>query len=127
MDDASGWGMDSVFHMMTINIAYFVNSDYPVIGHDIELLPVNPNYKLNDTDPTLCVLVHYGSPRKMQGEVLLYNANTGAFLEAIGSVASPSLPDSDVSYLDTDDGDWEIHVTRTDAAGNVLATVFHHS
>ena len=127
MDDALGWGADSVFHIMTISIAFYVNSDYPVIGHDIELLPVNPNYKLNDTDETLCVLVHHGSPRKMQGEVLLYNANTGTFLESIGCAAAPSMPDSDVSYLDTDDGDWEIHVTRTDAAGNVLATVFDYS
>jgi len=127
MDDASGWGADSVFHMMTIKIAFYVNSDYPVICHDIELLPVNPNYELNNSDPTLCVLVHHGSPRKQQGEVLLYNANTGTFLESIGSAASPSMPDSEVSYLDTDDGDWEIHVTRTDAAGNVLATVFDYS
>jgi len=127
-DTAPGMGDDTVSHFMTIDIDYLHELEIPIIGHDIEILPVNSHYDLNPNYPTVCVLVSLfgASSASSGGEVLLYNALTGAFLESIGDAAKPAMPDSDVHYLDTDDGDWEIHVTRTDAAGNVLATVFEY-
>lgn len=128
LDTASGLAFDFIHHVMTINIDEYVNMDYWVEGRDLEILPINPYYMLNATDPTVCVLVSYLDYfGKLQGEIFLYNASTGAFLEAIGSSpATSALPEHDVQYLDTDDGDWEIHVTSRDATGAPIATIFSY-
>jgi len=124
VDTGAGWDYDMVGPSMTINISYLTNLPYPALGHDIELLPIHKDYQLNPHDPVLCVLISWYVGPVTNGEVLLYNANTGAFIESIGSLASPSLPNCNPKYLDTDDDNWEIHVTRYDSASTPLATVF---
>ena len=92
-------------------------------------LPVNPAYELNPNDPTICVLVTWMTPSsELNGEIMLYNATTGAFIEKVGdSMGLPALKDSDVQFLDTDDGpDWEIHVSNYDADGNSIVSVFDY-
>lgn len=128
LDTVNSMGWDTVYYVMTINIDVYAGMDLNVEGKDIEILPINPHYKLNPNDPTLCVLVSYFDwSGKIQGEVLLYNAVTGAFLETIGDIATGSaLPHHMVQFLDTDDGDWEIHVTSVNAAGNNVATIFSY-
>ncbi len=131
VDSASGWGYDFVSHIMTINASYIVSPPTYVdlaIGHDIEILPANNDYKLNPNDPTLCVLLGWGSAAGGYGEIFLYNAVTGAFLESIGDAANPALEVAELFYLDTDDGpDWEIHVSNIDVAGNVNVSVFSYN
>lgn len=128
LDTAPGMSLDTVYHFMTIDIDQYLDMEYLTEGKDIEILPVNSKYKLNSSDPTLCVLVSYfDGSGKVQGEVFLYNATTGAFLEAIGDPSTGSaLPGHQVAYLDTDDGDWEIHVTSINPAGNTVATIFSY-
>lgn len=135
MDTAPGWGYDLVSYMMTIDVSHVVGIDPSHValadGKDIELLPQNPNYELNPTAPTICVLVGWDTvAMERNGEVMLYNAETGVFLEEVGTTSAaglPALEGSTVSYLDTDDGDdWEIHVSHTDAAGNTAVRVFNY-
>ena len=128
LDTNPDMNWDHVHHVMTISIDEYINLDYWVDGRDIEILPVNTHYKLNPADPTVCVLVSYYDWYGMiQGDVFLYNARTGAFLESIGtSPAISSMPEHEVQYLDTDDGDWEIHVTSYDVTGAPLATIFSY-
>jgi len=133
-DTAAGWGWDTVSHVMTINVSYILADDITHLdvadGKDLEILPINNEYTLNPNDPTICVLVTWGGAASgANGEVMLYNAYTGAWLENVGDTAgSPALKDSYVQYLDTDDGDdWEIHVSRVDAAGNTGVKIFDYS
>lgn len=120
-DTATQWGWDYVDHEMTITI----NNDVVDTGHDLELLPENPDYALNPTDPTLCVLVSGTQANVDFGEVFLFNARTGDFLETLNGYAPYSFEKADVKYLDTDDDDWEIHVTWVDDYGS-WATIFEH-
>ncbi|MCK4719039.1 hypothetical protein KAU08_00195 [bacterium] len=128
LDTVASMGWDTVYYVMTINIDEYAGTDLNVEGKDIEILPINPHYKLNPNDPTLCVLVSYFDwSGKINGEVFLYNAATGVFLESIGDIStSPALPHHRVQFLDTDDGDWEIHVTSINPAGNTVATIFSY-
>jgi hypothetical protein len=128
VDTASGWDYDMVGYKMTIHVDYLEKTTWWGIGHDIELLPPNKDYELNPDEPTLCVLLSWadGTTPLENGEVVLYNAETGAFLEAMGTIGAPSMPKSSVKYLDTDDHDWQIHVTRFDSSGNPVATVFSY-
>jgi len=135
MDTMPGMGFDMIGYMMTIDVSYGLYNDPTHVslaaGKDIELLPVNPDYDLNPTAPTICVLVGWGGGAvPANGEVMLYNAETGAFLERVGTTSAagmPALEGSTVSYLDTDDGDdWEIHVSHTDAAGNTAVRIFNY-
>ncbi len=125
-NSAAGWGYDAVGHLMTIDVAYNVTSTPTHMeiadARDIEILPANNDYELNPSDPTLCVLQSWGG----NGEVNLYNASTGVFLESIGTLVNPALQSEMVEYLDTDDGDWEIHVSLYSATGGVAVKVFDY-
>ncbi len=130
-DTKSGFDNDAISHIMTIDIDTTPLIDYGWIemlgALDIEILPINNDYDLNPNDHTVCVLVDwYGSPY-MNGEIFLYNAQTGAFLETVGDALNIALENTSPHHLDTDDGDWEIHVSHTDASGVNLVTVFDHS
>jgi len=72
------------------------------------------------------VLVSWASGSKYDGEILLYNADTGEFLESIGTIGSPALTSCYPKYLDTDDGNWEIHVSSLDGSGNPRVSVFSY-
>ena len=120
-DIAQNWGWDAVSHEATITI----ENDVIDTGHDLELLPENPDYDLNPTDPTLCVLVSGTQSNTPFGEVYLFNALTGDYLETLNGYDPWSFADADVKYLDTDDDDFEIHVTWVDNNGS-WATIFEH-
>ncbi len=129
LDTDAGLGYDMVSYVMTITIDQFHNYDLEVSARDIEILPANNDYELNPGAPTLAVLISYiGWDSSINGEVLLYNAETGAFLESIGDpiAGEPALPGHEVKFLDTDDGDWEIHVTSYDSSFVSIATVFEY-
>lgn len=126
-DTSPLWIEDLVNWVMTIDIALPGTPVDMVTGHDIEILPVNSGYLPNTINPNLCVLVSYELSGETHGEVLLYDAVTGAIVDSIGDIIDPSMPKSEVYFLDTDDDDWEIHVTREDIMGNTVATVFDYS
>ena len=109
---------------MTIDI----NPDNPLKPNDIELLPPNEEYDLNPSAnfPTICVLATEGTNPITEGHVMLFNAYTGAFLEDLAAYFGPDplFKDNRLCHLDTDDGDFEIHVTRFDENGDPYATVF---
>jgi len=128
MDTNTGWADDAVNHYMTIDVSYLPSStdDY-IFGHDLEILPLNSDYELNPGEPTVCVLISYYDSPYMNGEILLYEAISGSFIETVGDATKPALENYTVHYLDTDDGDWEIHVSNYDPAGNRNVTVFDHS
>jgi len=122
-------GVDIAMHSKTIKIDCIILGIVTHMayaqGKDIEILPANPDYELNPNEPTLAVLVSYGYSG-MAGDVLLYNASTGDFLEAIGGQSNPPFPESEIHYLDTDDDNWEIHVTHEFGSAG-MASVFDYS
>jgi len=126
-NSAPMWIDDFVTHVMTFSVHIPGSMGFEITAHDIELLPINNEYELNPSHPTACILISYVVGGVTHGEVLLYDAVTGAIIESIGEFGEPAMPQSMVMFLDTDDDDWEIHVTREDSGGNTVATVFSYS
>ncbi len=126
-DTAPGWGFDLVEHLLTIEI----QNDFEYDGLDIELLPANPDYDENPSSnfPTLCVLSEIPDNAGTRGQVDLFNAYTGAYLENLGWYFGPDplFKNCEMHYLDVDDDNWEIHVTWKGPNGVPMATVFTHT
>jgi hypothetical protein len=123
-DTAPMWIDDFVTHVMTIGVYIPGSMGVELVAYDVELLPINIDYELNKTHISATVLISYLIGGVTQGEVLIFDAVTGAGLESIGDYGEPSMPQSTMFFLDNDDDDWEIHVTREDSGGNTVATVF---
>jgi hypothetical protein len=126
-DTMPAWFEDFVNFYMTINIAIPGTPVEEIVAHDIELLPRNNLYAPNTMNPNLCVLVSYVMGGVTHGEVLIYDAVTGMQVDAIGDLVDPALPKSTVYYLDTDDDNWEVHVSNMTEDGDTQVTVFDYS
>lgn len=115
---------------MAHELTIVINNDCSPNALDCELLPPNQDYSLNPSQnfPALCVLTSQAGDGFDFGQVYLFNAYTGQFLEELGTYFGPDplFKDCDLRHLDTDDDNWEIHVTWYDLNGDAFATVFTH-
>lgn len=119
--------MGGAVHIMTIPIIQKTGSSvviHPPEAFDIEILPINPNYNANPNAPTICVLVKAGNGEDEYGyaDVWLFNAFTGDMVDRVSNETG-WMEDTKPFYLDTDDDDFEIHVTR-EVNGQPMVTIF---
>ena len=107
-DVGGGLGLDTLAPVYTIHF-----NTRPL---DVELIPVNSEYELNPTVPTIAVLLRSNDGT---GYISLHRADNGTLLETIGT-AQTGYFDVQPSYLDVNDGNGDIHVTEPGPAVTIF-------
>jgi len=105
--------VDIVAPLLTI---FTFNQDGIIIQPiDCELLPANNIFLPDPNQPILCVLYDNAQfpfpPPGFGGNVVIYDANTGAYVDQIGNALQPAVFNPP-QFLDTDDKGEAVHVMQ---------------